>query len=364
MGTDLDLTAGALLLGVLITDIGYGITTTQTYMYMTRFTRDPWFIRGTVWTLLAIDTAHIAFTWHMVYHYLIRNFSNVSALEDAVWSFSATIVLTAIITVIAHCFYARRILILGGRKWLLPALLILILSVMRLVFGFIAVVQIDNLKSFQLIKHGTLVTVVIGLSSGTLADCVITGSLVYLLRIHKSELSPRCALILLNSILDRITYWVVNNGLLTCVVGIAFLITQFAPMPANMVFIALHMLLSKLYANSLLATLNSRDSHVAGRGVDTVELNSAIIFSTVIQNAPSRNTPSSGGAAATMFGVGKDAEAGATSQEAMPILHIAAPVATRVNTRYDAGNEAVWRPIIRTQADGVSAVRQLGYNWG
>lgn len=70
MGTDLDLTAGALLLGVLITDMyvlkfatqqftiwltngnctcsGYGITTTQTYMYMTRFTRDPWFIRGTV----------------------------------------------------------------------------------------------------------------------------------------------------------------------------------------------------------------------------------------------------------------------------------------------------------------------------
>lgn len=58
----------------------------------------------------------------------------------------------------------------------------------------------------------------------------------------------------------------------------------------------------------LLLRLNSRESHVAGRGVDTVELNSAIIFSTVIQNAPSRGMPSSGGAAATMFGAGKDAE--------------------------------------------------------
>ncbi|EIW56996.1 uncharacterized protein TRAVEDRAFT_49807 [Trametes versicolor FP-101664 SS1] len=225
MGTDLDLTAGALLLGVLITDIGYGITTTQTYMYMTRFTRDPWFIRGTVWTLLAIDTAHIAFTWHMVYHYLIRNFSN------------------AIITVIAHCFYARRILILGGRKWLLPALLILILSVMRLVFGFIAVIQIDSLKSFQLIKHGTLVTVVIGLSSGTLADCVITGSLVYLLRIHKSELSP-----------PETSYPQMLSLMGLVLMLMLSTVLQFAPMPANMVFIALHMLLSKLYANSLLAT--------------------------------------------------------------------------------------------------------------
>ncbi len=165
------------------------------------------------------------------------------------------------------------------------------------------------------------------------------------------------------------------------VVGIAFLITvrrkaadaqhgvgvcmmqkltrhqQFAPMQANMVFIALHMLLSKRkhasssttcritcgrlrisyspqstlthcsrrefslafssspseacalgFAERVLLRLNSREPHVPIRGFDTVELNSAIVFSTVIQNAPSRAAPSSGGAAATMPGAGKDVE--------------------------------------------------------
>ncbi|KAI0632630.1 hypothetical protein C8Q77DRAFT_830955 [Trametes polyzona] len=267
MDTDVGLTVGALLLGTLITAVGYGITTTQTYMYRSRFPQDPWFIRWTVWTLLALDTTHIVFSWHLVYHYVVLNFGNHAALERVAWSFSATIVITAIITTIVHCFYARRILILGNRRRLVPAL-ILVLSVVRLALGFLACAQIITLKTFQRVQHDTLATVVVGLGSGTLADCVITTTLVYLLRTHKSQFSPgyvdesltgRSTAVRtpkpdialasyigsLNSTLDRIVYWTVNNGVLTSVVGVAFLVTQFSHMPANMVFIALHLLLSK-----------------------------------------------------------------------------------------------------------------------
>ncbi|KAH9856084.1 hypothetical protein C2E23DRAFT_502252 [Lenzites betulinus] len=272
MDNNLDRTVGALLIGALVTAVGYGVTTTQSYMYSSLFPKDPGFIRWTVWTLFALDTVHIACSWHMVYHYLVRNFNNNSALEEAVWSFSATIVVTAVITVIVHCFYARRIFILGRRKWYIPSI-VLALSLLRLVFGLLASAQIIRYKTYHVIQHKTVETVVIGLGAGTVADCIITASLVYLLRAHKSQMSPS-----LNTILARITYWTVNNGLLTCIVEVAFLVTQFSPIEPNMVFIALHFLLSKLYANSLLATLNSREVHRSGHGVDTAEQHSAMVM--------------------------------------------------------------------------------------
>ncbi|KAI0820496.1 hypothetical protein BC628DRAFT_846455 [Trametes gibbosa] len=216
-------------------------------MYSGLFPKDPRFIRWTVWTLFTLDTVHIACSWHMVYHYLVNNFNNDAALDEAVWSFSATIVVT------------------------------LVLSLLRLVFGLLAAAQIIRFKTFRAIQHRTIGTVLIGLGSGTVADCIITASLVYLLRVHKSQMSPS-----LNTILARITYWTVNNGLLTCVVEVAFLVTQFSPMRPNMIFIALHFLLSKLYANSLLATLNSREAHRSGHGVDTAEQHSAMAMANVV----------------------------------------------------------------------------------
>ncbi|KAI0776577.1 hypothetical protein BD413DRAFT_224131 [Trametes elegans] len=185
MAGDLNVTVGALLLGVLVTAVGYGITTMQTYLYMSRFPKDPWFIRWTVWSLLILDTFHITMSWHMIYYYLILNFDNKPALDDSVWSFDITIVVTAVITVIVHCFYARRVFLLGGRNWYLIAF-ILVLSVVRLVFGCIVTVKIFILKNLHLLPHKISAEVGTGIGAGTLADCVITACLVYYLREHKS----------------------------------------------------------------------------------------------------------------------------------------------------------------------------------
>ncbi|PIL26435.1 hypothetical protein GSI_12193 [Ganoderma sinense ZZ0214-1] len=260
MGSELNVTVGALLLGVLVTAVGYGITTMQTYMYIGRFPKDPWLSKSTVWSLFALDTAHVTLSWHMIYYYLILNFDNRDALKDSVWSFDITIVLTAVITVIVHCFYARRVFILGGGNWIITVL-ILMLSVIRLVFGCIVSVKIFQLKDLEVLPEKITPEVGVGLGAGTLADCIITGTLVYYLRKHKSGFNN------IDTFLDKITYWTVNNGMLTSIVGLVVILT-FSTMPTNMVYLSVHLLLSKLYANSLLATLNFRASH-RGRGVDT-----------------------------------------------------------------------------------------------
>ncbi|KAI0351184.1 hypothetical protein OH77DRAFT_1439349 [Trametes cingulata] len=295
MAGDLDRTVGALLLGILVTSVyvqldhfrGYGITTMQTYMYAGRFPQDPQYIRWTVWVLFALDTAHIAFSWHMIYYYVIINFKNDAALEGAVCcpltSMKITIIITAIITTIVHCFYAGRVFVFGETssysspqshsklQELVPGL-----HDPRPVHnptGF-------NLKTFPLIQHNTVVsspleappqpersdslgrqaTVSVGLGSGTMADCVITASLVYLLRRHKSGFNLVVGVTFLVTVSSSIS----NTGGASSDNSAQ----QFSPMPFNMVFIALHLLLSKLYANSLLATLNFRDAH-RGRGFHT-----------------------------------------------------------------------------------------------
>ncbi|KAM5530902.1 hypothetical protein V8D89_015434 [Ganoderma adspersum] len=261
MGADLNVTVGALLIGVLVTAVGFGVTTMQTYMYMARFPKDSWTIKWTVWVLLLLDTAHVALSWHMTYYYLVLNYDNPEGLEDLVWSFNVTVVVTAIITMVVHCFYARRIHILSDRKWLITVA-ILSLSMARLVFGCIVTVRVFQIKVLKELSKKISGFVGGALGSGTLADCIITGTLTFYLQTHKSGYNTRT-----DNFVDKITYWTVNTGMLTSIVGIVVIIT-FSTMPHNMVFLAIHLFLSKLYANSLLATLNFRAAY-HGRGVES-----------------------------------------------------------------------------------------------
>jgi len=61
----------------------------------------------------------------------------------------------------------------------------------------------------------------------------------------------------MDQIIDSLSLYAIENGLITCVVTIISLICWLT-MPRNLVFLGLHFIISKLYANSLLATLNAR----------------------------------------------------------------------------------------------------------
>ncbi|KAG6380655.1 hypothetical protein JVT61DRAFT_5025 [Boletus reticuloceps] len=91
----------------------------------------------------------------------------------------------------------------------------------------------------------------LGLSLSAFVDIVITTFLCYFLRSNRS-LVPRT-----NRMIDTLTLWMVQNGSITCLAAIASLICWLV-MPQNRIFLGLHFVVGKLYANSLLATLNAR----------------------------------------------------------------------------------------------------------
>ncbi|KAK7686484.1 hypothetical protein QCA50_010081 [Cerrena zonata] len=90
-----------------------------------------------------------------------------------------------------------------------------------------------------------------GLSTAAIVDILITVAMCWYL--HKS----RTGFTGMDSIVDSITMYTIENGLLTCVTTVLSLLFWIA-MPHNLIFLGLHLAISKLYANALLATLNAR----------------------------------------------------------------------------------------------------------
>ncbi|KAL6298259.1 hypothetical protein BKA93DRAFT_85348 [Sparassis latifolia] len=200
MSNGINSTMGALLLGVLFGSVGFGITTVQTFQYIRNFPNDHWLIRATVYLLLGLDTLHVAFCWHMMYHFLILNYNNSPALGVAPWSFSISVVMTVFISVIVQCFYARRMFLLGNRNWILMILIVLV-AISRLVLGMIVAVSFFLRPSFDAAYKDLAPQIGLALGLSTLIDCSIAGSLVYYLRSHRTGFNTT------DGFLDKFTYW-------------------------------------------------------------------------------------------------------------------------------------------------------------
>ncbi|KAL6299838.1 hypothetical protein BKA93DRAFT_571695 [Sparassis latifolia] len=244
--SNIGVTDGALLMGTFIASVAFGITLMQTYVYFAAFPNDPRLIHATVWVLLIFDTGHITLAWHMMYHWLILNFNNPDALGIVVWSLNITVILTGLITLIVQGFYARRVFILSDRNWFLT-ITIIILAIVRLVVGIVNAVKFFELKYIDLFPKVCGPIVGLSLGAGTAADVLITASLVYLLRGHKTGFNST------DTVVDRIVFYTVNTGLLTSVVGVVVIIT-FVSIPHDMIYFSIYLTLSKLYINALLAT--------------------------------------------------------------------------------------------------------------
>jgi len=90
------------------------------------------------------------------------------------------------------------------------------------------------------------------------SDISIAASLVYLLRGSRSGFKQT------QSMVNKLIMFSINTGLVTSICAIMAFVSVLA-WPDTFLYIALYLLISRLYANSLLATLNARAS-LAGAG--------------------------------------------------------------------------------------------------
>ncbi|KIJ64657.1 hypothetical protein HYDPIDRAFT_112055 [Hydnomerulius pinastri MD-312] len=254
-----DNTLGALLIGFGASAVAYGMFTIQVYTYYRRYPSDKAGYKALVALLWILETADQALIGHCVYYYSITNYMNIAALfGKPVWSIILQMTIGALVGTVVKLCFSMRVWRFSYRNWWLTGILML------LTFGQMGLAITFTIKSFELPGFPDLVNLrVVGsisLGLGVINDMAVAAALCYYLQSMRSSYSNA------DSMIRTLTIYAVNTGVLTSACSFATLII-FDFMPNNFIFICCYFVLSKLYAISFLATLNTRKI-IRGRGTD------------------------------------------------------------------------------------------------
>jgi len=250
---DLKLTFGAMYIGCVISVSFSGIAALQAYLYFRQYrNRDSQRTKALVLSAWALDIVHTVFICQGIWHYLVLNWGNIGELDHLTWTVGMSIAITGLITILVHIFYAQRVWKLSKHNiWITG--LIIVLAFVRLGSALTTTSQMIRLKHFSSFISDFRWLFTFGLALSALIDVIITGTLCYYLRTSVTGYST------MDDIIHRIILYTINNGLFTCVASLIDMVCA-ASMPHNFLFLSLHFIIAKCYVNSLLSTLNSRDT--------------------------------------------------------------------------------------------------------
>jgi len=246
-------TYGALLLGAFISACLTGVATVQALLYFKMFPYDRAVPKILVFVVWSLDMAHSAMVWMGIWVYLIERERTMEAIDFIPLTISLSIVITAFLTFLVHMFFADRIHRLSEGNWLLTTP-ILVLALARLAFACVTSAQMIRLMSFKDFVEVSSWSFTLGLALSSAVDVLITVALWVLLRETIGPDTMR-----LERIIDSLVLYTIEIGTSTSAFTIVSMICWLT-MQHNLVFLGLHFIIGKLYANSLLATLNTRRS--------------------------------------------------------------------------------------------------------
>jgi len=179
------------------------------------------------------------------------NFGNAAEINRILPILGVPVALNAITTFSVNLFYIHRIYKLSKRSWLVTGPMI-ILAFVRVSLGIATTSRFIVAREFTALTKSFDILFTISLSTSAFTDVVVSAARYYYLRDLRDGYNVS------KEMVDVIVVFTVNDGALTCIVAIACIVLRLS-MPHNFVFIAVFFSTSKLYSNSLLATLNLRN---------------------------------------------------------------------------------------------------------
>jgi len=243
-------TYGAVLLGSLFASGLSGIVTVQSVIYLKLFPSDRKLLKGLVVFVWILALTHIALVWQAIWEYFLVKFGDPSFIDYIPKGIALSVILTATMTLVAHCLFAHRIYYLSNKN------LYLTMPIITLAFGRLAAAIVSGsemiyLQSYTLFRQKFLWLFTLGLSLSCTVDILITFSLFFLLKMNGKKL------VALNHIVDSIVLYAFEINLLTSAATVVAMLC-WVILDNSLIFLGLHFVIGQLYANSLLATLNSR----------------------------------------------------------------------------------------------------------
>lgn len=252
---DFDLTFGALQIGTSISMLFLGIASLQTWNYFRDFPKDPVVAKCAVLAVYCTDFAHSVLLMHAVYYYTIRSSCNFRDLTLMAWSVEVSTALAGFIALIVQTYFCMRVLRITENRLLAAGCWLLALLRMAFSAGITATMARDGtLAVVHTRTFKWLVVCILGV--GTVSDIAIAASIcIGLLRRRTGFLES-------DRLVDRLVAYTIGSGLLTSIVAVLE-ITMYLSMD-NFLWIAFFTIISKMFSNSLLASLNQRSAHRLG----------------------------------------------------------------------------------------------------
>jgi len=248
-GNLIEPTFGVLLIGMSIAAVLHGLITMQCIYYFMNYPDDKWPVKGLVLAVFVLDTLQLGCMIRTVYEYLVLDLGSVIPLLYTVWSLNIEVLLTCLITFVIRLFFTHRVWAVGGRNKPLTAL-ILIVGITQMGLGSWLSSLLFVEKAFVKIPEYKP-ALGIQLGFGITGDFLIGFTLCYYL--WKSRTGTGRT----NQMLNTLIIWTVNTGLTMAITEVLVLVTYLAS-PHTFIFIAIQFFISKVYSNSLLASLNNR----------------------------------------------------------------------------------------------------------
>ncbi|KAF8954270.1 hypothetical protein BDZ97DRAFT_491245 [Flammula alnicola] len=271
---DVHRTFGALMVGGIVAAVFSGIVTAQTFAYFKYYPDDLQAIKSLVTVVWFLDFCHTIFVSTSLWDHLIAHFGDTARIDFIPWSLAMTIAVTAILTFLVHLFFVYRIFKFSLNNFFI-AVPLAMLACARLCFACLTTAKMIKLRSLALFIERYTWSFTCGLALSSIIDIFITGLLCYLLNRNRKKNSS------MNHVLDSLMLYAFENGALTCAATFVSLICWIT-MHTNLIFMGLHFVISKFYANSLLATLNTRkqlqQTGHRSQGSNSGDRNLAIMF--------------------------------------------------------------------------------------
>ncbi|KAJ7108342.1 hypothetical protein C8R44DRAFT_885088 [Mycena epipterygia] len=243
----LDATVGALEIGTLVAIYLFGLVTGQVYAYFHRYSNDPWGLKVLVGIVWSLDLGHTVAISNCLYTVTVTQYGRPDLIDILPRSLDVSIIISGVIGPLEQGWFAWRLWKFS--KTVPLPLICFTLSVLRLA-GSLGLSTIA-LRGFPLpefeARAGWLIIAI--LTVGVSVDVMLTFTLCYYLRYWRHGGFSRFA--------SQITTWTIETGSITLFGGLSLLITFFA-LKNTFVWIGCFVLISKLFSNSLLLSLNSR----------------------------------------------------------------------------------------------------------
>ncbi|KAJ7137309.1 hypothetical protein C8R46DRAFT_613931 [Mycena filopes] len=252
--------SGPLLLAFWIDSILFAVLTVQLYLYYQAFPNDGVTTKCLVYSVYCIDLIQIVMVTIDAFETFASGYGQASALTDIGLSWLASPIFGGIVASIVQSFYAFRLWRLS-RSWVIASALVVTsigVSLSGFILGVFAKQAGDLTKLTTNPTMGVAATAGVWLGGSALTDVTIAACMTYYLARKDTGFQRTHVMI------TKLARLVIETGSLTALVAVAILILFFAA-PGKAYYAVPGTCIPMVYANTMLALLNSRFRILDGR---------------------------------------------------------------------------------------------------